>query len=174
MAEIYGKATGCLGGRGGSMHLGDPSIGILPSIAIVGASSNPRAISSHPLAYMRRVVAGLKREARGARVPSIVFTKGGGLWLPEMADLDCDVLGVDWTVVLRADAAEPGKARRDRRGIGPQRGGGSGHAQRVRGVVAAREPRHDLQPTTGQPLDGERPIGPEFHLHWAESGVIAG
>ena len=36
LAEIYGKESGCLGGRGGSMHLGDPSLGILPSTAIVG------------------------------------------------------------------------------------------------------------------------------------------
>jgi len=36
MAEVYGKATGCLGGRGGSMHLGDPAIGMLTSTAIVG------------------------------------------------------------------------------------------------------------------------------------------
>lgn len=36
MAEVYGKATGCLGGRGGSMHLGDSAIGMLTSTAIVG------------------------------------------------------------------------------------------------------------------------------------------
>ncbi|MBB5189846.1 uroporphyrinogen decarboxylase [Silvimonas terrae] len=54
------------------------------------------------LAYMQRVVAGLKREAEGRRVPVILFTKGGGLWLEDMAATGCDALGVDWTVDLGA------------------------------------------------------------------------
>lgn len=54
------------------------------------------------LAYTARVLAQLKRQgADGQVVPRIVFTKGAGLWLQEMAELDCDVLGVDWTVSLR-------------------------------------------------------------------------
>ena len=52
------------------------------------------------LAYTARVLAQLKREHEGVVIPRIVFTKGGGLWLPEMEKLDCDVLGVDWTVNL--------------------------------------------------------------------------
>jgi len=52
------------------------------------------------LAYMRRVVAGLKREQAGQSVPVIVFTKGGGLWLEELADIGADALGLDWTVNL--------------------------------------------------------------------------
>ena len=37
MAEIMGKATGCCGGKGGSMHITDYSKGVLGSFAIVGA-----------------------------------------------------------------------------------------------------------------------------------------
>ena len=52
------------------------------------------------LAYMSEVVAGLTKHARGEPVPSIVFTKGGGLWLEEIAATGCDAVGVDWTVDL--------------------------------------------------------------------------
>jgi pyruvate dehydrogenase E1 component alpha subunit len=37
-AEIWGKATGCAGGKGGQMHLSDLSVGALPANAIVGAN----------------------------------------------------------------------------------------------------------------------------------------
>lgn len=37
MAELYGKATGCCQGKGGSMHIGDIRVGMFPAIAIVGA-----------------------------------------------------------------------------------------------------------------------------------------
>ncbi|WP_420402476.1 thiamine pyrophosphate-dependent dehydrogenase E1 component subunit alpha [Nisaea sp.] len=42
MAEIYGKRDGCIGGRGGSMHLMDPGAGMMASVPIV-ASSIPLA-----------------------------------------------------------------------------------------------------------------------------------
>jgi uroporphyrinogen decarboxylase len=55
------------------------------------------AYKEFSLAYMQRIVAGLKREHGGARIPSIVFTKGGGQWLEDIAAIGCDAVGLDWT-----------------------------------------------------------------------------
>ena len=38
MAELFAKTTGCCRGKGGSMHMGDPEVGALTSIAIVGGN----------------------------------------------------------------------------------------------------------------------------------------
>ncbi|MES2942390.1 MAG: uroporphyrinogen decarboxylase [Pseudomonadota bacterium] len=58
------------------------------------------AFHEFSLAYTRRVLAQLKREHEGVVIPRLVFTKGGGLWLEAMGQLDCEVLGLDWTVNL--------------------------------------------------------------------------
>ena len=63
------------------------------------------AFQTFSLAYTTRVLQQLKRSHAGVDIPRIVFTKGGGLWLSEMSALDCEVLGLDWTVNL-------GQARR--------------------------------------------------------------
>ena len=52
------------------------------------------------LRYMQQIVDGLRRESDGVRVPSILFTKGGGAWLEAIAASGCDAVGVDWTVDL--------------------------------------------------------------------------
>ncbi|MBL0150273.1 MAG: uroporphyrinogen decarboxylase [Ideonella sp.] len=59
-----------------------------------------RAFETFSLAYTRRVLAQLKREHDGQRVPCIVFTKGGGLWLEQIAATGADVVGLDWTCDL--------------------------------------------------------------------------
>jgi len=38
LAELYGKATGCAAGKGGSMHLVDPTVGFLGAVPIVGST----------------------------------------------------------------------------------------------------------------------------------------
>jgi uroporphyrinogen decarboxylase len=66
------------------------------------------AFQRFSLHYTRQVLRALKREHDGRRVPSIVFTKGGGPWLPLIADIGADVVGLDWTVNLGAARASVG------------------------------------------------------------------
>ena len=68
-----------------------------------GGVLTPRLYREFSLQYMSNILAGLTRENEGRKVPVILFTKGGGAWLNDMAATGCDALGVDWTTDL-ADA----------------------------------------------------------------------
>ena len=60
------------------------------------------AFQRFSLRYTQQVVQALQREKEGVRIPVIVFTKGGGLWLEQIAGIGADVVGLDWTVNLGA------------------------------------------------------------------------
>lgn len=55
------------------------------------------------LSSMQKIMDGLQREKDGETIPVILFTKGAGELLRDMAATGCDALGVDWTTDL-ADA----------------------------------------------------------------------
>jgi uroporphyrinogen decarboxylase len=63
------------------------------------------AFQRFSLRYTQQVVQALQRERDGVRIPVIVFTKGGGLWLEQIAGIGADVVGLDWTVNLGAARA---------------------------------------------------------------------
>ena len=60
------------------------------------------------LAPMRAVLAGLSPATGGRRIPAIVFTKGGGNWLEEIASCGVDGVGLDWTMDIAAARAAVG------------------------------------------------------------------
>ena len=63
-----------------------------------GGALSHAAFHEFSLAYTRRIIDGLIKEKDGVRIPSIVFTKGGGLWIESIADIGCDAVGLDWTM----------------------------------------------------------------------------
>jgi len=65
-----------------------------------GGVLSPEMYRRFSLAPMGEIVAGLTREHDGQRIPVILFTKGGGAWLENMAATGCDALGLDWTTPL--------------------------------------------------------------------------
>ncbi len=66
------------------------------------------AFHEFSLAYTKQIVDRLTRQREGLRVPSIVFTKGGGGWLESIAAIGCDAVGLDWTVDIGAARARVG------------------------------------------------------------------
>ncbi|NDP49155.1 MAG: uroporphyrinogen decarboxylase [Sulfuriferula multivorans] len=69
-----------------------------------GGALSEAAYGEFSLAYMQQIINGLIRMHDGATIPSIVYTKGGGLWLENIAAMGCDAIGLDWTIDI-------GKAR---------------------------------------------------------------
>lgn len=111
-----------------------------------GGMLSTTAYREFSLAYLQRVIAGITREQGGETIPNIVFTKGGGLWLEDIAAIGCDAVGIDWTVDIGAARrrvgdrvalqgnldpavlfADPAVIREQARGILAAFGRGSGH-----------------------------------------------
>jgi uroporphyrinogen decarboxylase len=63
-----------------------------------GGALSHDAYKEFSLNYMQKIVDGLTKTNDGRVVPSVVFTKGGGLWLEAQATIGADALGLDWTV----------------------------------------------------------------------------
>ena len=66
MAELFGRTTGCCKGKGGSMHMGDLSRGVVPAVAIVGGGA--------PIAAGVALAFKMRKEKRVA----VCFTGDGG------------------------------------------------------------------------------------------------
>ncbi|MBT8422913.1 MAG: uroporphyrinogen decarboxylase [Gammaproteobacteria bacterium] len=64
-----------------------------------GGTLAPACYREFSLAYMANIVDTLKKHD----VPVVLFTKGGGAWLEDMADTGATALGLDWTTDI-ADA----------------------------------------------------------------------
>ena len=58
-----------------------------------GGTLTPTAYQEFSLNYMQYIIKNLT-----PNIPSIIFTKGGGLWLENMANINCNAIGVDWTI----------------------------------------------------------------------------
>src|SRR6266496_108979 len=66
------------------------------------------AYRTFSLATMREVIVALNPAADGSAVPTIVFTKGGGQWLDDIAACGASAVGLDWTVDLAAARSRVG------------------------------------------------------------------
>jgi uroporphyrinogen decarboxylase len=73
-----------------------------------GGALSHNAYIEFSLNYMQKIVAGLTKTAESQKVPSIVFTKGGALWLEAQAEIGADALGLDWTVDIGQARARVG------------------------------------------------------------------
>lgn len=65
-----------------------------------GGLLTPHTYQTFSLAYMQRILDGMTLSTAQTKVPTILFTKGGGGWLENIAQSGCDAVGLDWTIDL--------------------------------------------------------------------------
>lgn len=143
-----------------------------------GGALSHAAFAEFSLRYMTRIVAGLIREHESRRVPVIVFTKGGGQWLPRLADSGADCLGLDWTtdigaarglvgerVALQGNMdpailyAAPARIRAEVAAILAAYGRGSGHIFNLgHGITPEVDPAH-----AGAFIEAVHELSPAYH-----------
>ena len=143
-----------------------------------GGMLTPRDYLRFSLEPMRKVIAQLKRENDGRKVPVVLFTKGGGQWLEAMADSGADALGLDWTtdigearrrvgdkVALQGNMdpnvlyASPGRIREEVAGILSAYGTGNGHVFNLgHGIHPGIDPEH-----VAALVQAVRELSPAYH-----------
>ncbi|HEX6065555.1 MAG TPA: uroporphyrinogen decarboxylase [Longimicrobiales bacterium] len=141
-----------------------------------GMLSTP-AFHEFSLAYLTRIVQGIKA-GPGRSTPIIIFTKGAGLWIEDIAATGCDAVGIDWTLELGSARtrvkehaalqgnldpavlfADPDIIRREARCALQSFGRGAGHVFNLgHGVSQFTNPDH-----VGVLVDAVHELSREFH-----------
>lgn len=131
------------------------------------------------LNYAKQVRSLLKTSVDGQEVPTIFFTKGGGLWLEEMAEAGYSALGLDWQtdianarnrvgnkVSLQGNMdpislyAKPEKIRQQVKDILQKYGNGSGHVFNLgHGILPDVNPEH-----VRAMVDAVHEFSPQYHV----------
>lgn len=73
-----------------------------------GGMLDTQSYLDYSLSYVKQIFNNLNINYNESKVPAVLFTKGGGVWLEEMAGSGCDVLGLDWEVSLQQARAKVG------------------------------------------------------------------
>ena len=143
-----------------------------------GGSLSAAAYREFSLGYIQRVLSQLRRGSGDARVPAIVFTKGGAPWLEEIAASGCDCVGLDWSVELGEARrrvgdhvalqgnidpavllATPEVVRREVRGALESFGRGAGHVFNLGHGVPQRTPPENVAALVAAVHE----LSPKFH-----------
>lgn len=143
-----------------------------------GGNLSSAAYQTFSLAYMQKIVDGLIREHDGRKIPAILFTKNGGLWLESMAATGADALGLDWScdigearrrvgslVALQGNMdptvlyAKPAAIRAEVARILASYGTGSGHVFNLgHGITPEVDPAH-----AGAFLEAVHELSADYH-----------